>query len=42
MNRFGSRAKLGALEHNFIKNALQNRSSRRFRESSDGQTKAAP
>jgi hypothetical protein len=42
MNRCGSHAKTGTLEHNFTSKKLQNPRRPRFRESFDGQTKAAP
>jgi hypothetical protein len=42
MNRCGSHAKSGALEHNFNQMSFTIRPGRRCRESFDGLTKAAP
>jgi len=42
MNRCGNRAKSGALGQNINQKCFGSRSGRRFRESYDGQTKAAP
>ena len=42
MNRYGSHAKSGAVEHNFNQMSFRIQPARRFRESFDGQTKAAP
>ena len=42
MNRCGSHAKSGALEHNFNQMSFRIQPVRRFRESFDGHTKAVP
>ena len=42
MNRCGSHAESGALEHNFNQMSFRIQIARRFCESFDGQTKAAP